>query len=160
MIDMVRDLSAHSGYANSALLRTIRQHAIAARDSEILALMRHIVVANRFWLLSCLGRAFVLEEQSRGLDSVKSLTVAYHRTYDEQTAWLALATENDLAQQLSNPLIPGRRCSVLQALTQVCLHSHGHRAQCAKLLRRLGIEPPVMDFIVWLPDRSEANWVD
>jgi uncharacterized damage-inducible protein DinB len=36
---------------------------------------------------------------------------------------------------------------------QVCLHSHGHRAQAAKMLRRLGGEPPATDFILWLANR-------
>ena len=57
---------------------------------------------------------------------------------------------------LEHPLIPGGRCSVAQALMQVCLHSHGHRAQLAKLLRGHEIVPPQSDFIVWLHHRSLA----
>ena len=158
MIDILLDLTAHKGYANSALLTTIRQNGNAAGDSEILLLMQHVLLANRFWLLSCLGQPFLLEEESARLQSVDDLTVAYHHTQEQEEAWLARATENDLARQLDNPLIPGGTCSVLQALMQVYLHSHGHRAQCAKLLRRLNIEPPVMDFISWLPNRTEARW--
>ena len=47
---------------------------------------------------------------------------------------------------------------VLQAYVQVCLHSHGHGAQCAKLLRKHGGVPPQTDFILWLAGRPEAEW--
>jgi uncharacterized damage-inducible protein DinB len=59
---------------------------------------------------------------------------------------------------MDNALIPGGKCSVAQALMQVCMHSHGHRAQCAKLLRRHGGLPPMTDFISWLEARRIAEW--
>ena len=58
---------------------------------------------------------------------------------------------------LESPLIPGTRCSVAQAYMQVCLHSHGPRAQAAKMLRRLGGTPPQTDFITWLAARAGDN---
>jgi hypothetical protein len=48
---------------------------------------------------------------------------------------------------------------VAQAYMQVCMHSHGHRSQCATRLRALGGEPPVTDFIVWLNERPAPAWV-
>ena len=67
---------------------------------------------------------------------------------------MASAAAPDLEHVLESPQIPGGRCSVAQAWMQVCLHSHGHRAQAAKRLRRLGGEPPATDFILWLAHRS------
>jgi hypothetical protein len=58
---------------------------------------------------------------------------------------------------LENVLIPGGRCTVAQAVMQVCMHSHGHRAQCAKLLRWHGGVPPMTDFILWLASRPAAE---
>jgi len=78
MLDMLRDLMAHKGYANSALLRTIQQNSRAAADVDILSLLHHVLVANRFRLLSCLGQAFVLEEESRGPESLDDLVIHYH----------------------------------------------------------------------------------
>jgi uncharacterized damage-inducible protein DinB len=43
-------------------------------------------------------------------------------------------------------------------LLQVCLHSQGHRAQAAKLLRALGGTPPMLDFILWRVDRPAPPW--
>jgi len=43
---------------------------------------------------------------------------------------------------------------ILDLLQQVCLHSHGHRAQIARIYRALGGTPPMMDFIVWVAQRK------
>jgi uncharacterized damage-inducible protein DinB len=83
----------------------------------------------------------------------------FARTQSGEAAWLNRATEADLERPLQNALIPGGRCSIAQAFMQVCLHSHGHRAQAAMLLRRHGGALPATDFIAWLPTRLEAVWV-
>jgi uncharacterized damage-inducible protein DinB len=154
----MRDLTAHKGYANAALLSAIRKNETATADSDILSLMQHILVANRFWLLSCLGKPFDLATESRNLHSWDGVMRRYQSTHVQEMAWLAAATENELVRRLSNPLIPGGACLVSEALMQVFLHSQGHRAQCAKLLRRHGGQPPVMDFISWAANRPIADW--
>jgi uncharacterized damage-inducible protein DinB len=70
------------------------------------------------------------------------------------------ATEADLARSLEDDQIPHGRCSVAQAFVQVCLHSQGHRAQAAKLLRRHGGVPPATDFILWLATRSRPEGLE
>jgi uncharacterized damage-inducible protein DinB len=85
--------------------------------------------------------------------------IADFRTiHDRETAWLADATDRALSRTLANALIPGGRCTISNALLQVCLHSQGHRAQCAKMLRALGGSPPATDFILWLVDRPAPAW--
>ena len=158
MLEMLRDLIAHKGHANAALLGAIRSNAAAAADPELRELLHHVLIANRFWLLAVLGRPFVLDEESQRAGSFDALVQRYRSSQEEEHAWLAAATEVDLARLLEHPQIPGGSCSVSQAWMQVCLHSHGHRAQCAKLLRRHGGVPPITDFILWLPARPAADW--
>jgi uncharacterized damage-inducible protein DinB len=158
MLEMLRDLIAHKGHANVALLTVIRQNEAAASDPELRELLHHVLLANRFWLLSVLGLPFVLEDESRASSSVDALIQRYCRTQEQESAWIATAIEADLARVLESPLVPGGKCSVSQALMQVCMHSHGHRAQCAKLLRRHGGVPPTSDFIHWLTSRPAAEW--
>ena len=158
MLGMLRDLVAHNGHANAAVLGAIRQNDAAASDPELRELLHHILVANRFWLLTILGLPFVFEDESRPSSSFDELIQRYGRTHEQQSAWLAAATEHDLARVLESALIPGGKCSVAQELMQVCMHSHGHRAQCAKLLRRHGGVPPMTDFILWLETRPTAEW--
>lgn len=158
MLQMVRDLVAHKGHANAALLSGIRQNAAASADPELWELLHHILLANRFWLLSVVELPFVLDDESRRARSFDELVERYARAQDQEGAWLDTATPADLERMLTSPLIPAGGCSVAQAFVQVCLHSHGHRAQAAKLLRRHGGTPPVTDFIVWLTDRAKATW--
>lgn len=158
MLDMLRDLVAHKGHANSAMLNAIRQNGTAASDPELWDLLHHILLANRFWLLTVLGLPFVHEDEARPSPSFNALVERYGSTHDQETAWLEKATEGDLARILEDDRIPHGRCSVSQAFMQVCLHSHGHRAQCAKLLRRHGSVPPPTDFILWLTSRPGAEW--
>jgi uncharacterized damage-inducible protein DinB len=158
MLEILCDLVAHKGYANAAVLGAIRRNSAAASDPELWDLLHHILVANRFWLLTILGSPFVVEDESRLSGDFDELVQRHRSTQEQESAWLATATEADLTQMLASPLIPGRACAVSHALVQVCLHSHGHRAQSAKLLRRHGGASPMTDFILWLASRPAAEW--
>jgi uncharacterized damage-inducible protein DinB len=157
---MVRDLVGHKGYANAALLNAIRGHDSAASDPELWQLLHHILVANRFWLLSIRDQSFVLEEESSEAPSFDALIHRYALTQSQEAAWLESAVDADLDRLLTSSLIPNGRCSVAEAFMQVCMHSHGHRAQAAKLLRRHGGTPPATDFILWLAQRPTPAWHD
>jgi uncharacterized damage-inducible protein DinB len=153
MLRMLRDLIEHKGHANAALLNAIQQNTTAASDPELWELLHHILLANRFWLLAVLEQPFVLDEESRPAPSFDALVQRYARTQSQEAAWFGAATAADLERVLKSPLIPNGECSVAQAFVQVCMHSHGHRAQVAKLLRHHGGTPPATDFIVWLSKR-------
>ena len=158
MLNMLRDLVAHKGHANASLLKAIRQNDAAASDPELWELLHHILLANRYWLLTALGLPFVLEDESRPAESFDALVQRYGRTHSQESAWFETLTDSDLARMLKSGLIPNGECSVSQAFMQVCLHSLGHRAQCAKLLRRHGGAAPQSDFILWLAHRPAAEW--
>jgi uncharacterized damage-inducible protein DinB len=158
MLEMLRDVIAHKGHADAALLTAIRQNPAATSDPELSALLHHIVLANRFWLLTVLGLPFVHEDEARASSSFDALVQRYATTHAQETMWLDAATESDLARILENAFIPNGACSIAQALVQVCMHSHGHRGQCAKLLRHHGTVPPPSDFILWLTTRAPADW--
>jgi uncharacterized damage-inducible protein DinB len=157
MLTLLRDLVAHKGYANAALLHAIRQNSAAVDDTELLELLHHILLANRFWLLTILGSPFVLADEGLRARSFDELIQRYNATEAQESAWFATATGEDPARVLTNALIPNGQCSVAHAFMQVCLHSHGHRAQCAKLLRRHGVEPPATDFILWVTTRPAVE---
>lgn len=158
MLQMLRDLVAHKGHANAALLTAIRQNPAAASDPELWELLHHILRANRFWLLTVLGLPFVHEDEARPSPSLDALIQRYASTQAQEDSWLETATEEEVARILEDALIPNGKCSVSQAFVQVCLHSHGHRAQCAKLLRRHDGAPPRADFILWLTNRPGPDW--
>lgn len=158
MLAMVRDLVLHKEYANATLLKAIRQHQAAAEDPELRKLLHHIILANRYWLFLILELPFAVEEESRLPESLRAITALYRETHAQEGQWIAQLQEDDLARTLETPFIPGLHCSVAQAIMQLCLHSQGHRAQCAGRIRSLGGEPPTLDFILWLKERPAADW--
>ncbi|HYE72440.1 MAG TPA: DinB family protein [Blastocatellia bacterium] len=155
---MLQDLIHHKRCANVSLLKAIRQHEPAAQDPELRKLLHHIILANRFWLCLIRGLPFALEEESQVPDSLKAIAALYQETHAREVEWIAQAQEAELARLVETPFIPGQSYTVAQALMQVCLHSHGHRAQCATRLRLLGGTPPNMDFILWLKERPALDW--
>jgi uncharacterized damage-inducible protein DinB len=158
MLALLQDLTGHKAFANASLLRAIRHHEGAACDDELRKLLHHVILANRFWLALCLGLPFRIEEESRTPESLEAVAEQYRQTHTLELEWMSSARELELARMLESPLIPVRSCSVAQALMQVCLHSHGHRAQCSIRLRLLGGAPPAMDFVFWLKERPAADW--
>jgi uncharacterized damage-inducible protein DinB len=154
MLEMIRDLIAHKAYANSLMLTAIREHPAAAQDRELRELLHHILVSNRFWTLTCLGLPFHRAQETIVPATLEALIENYDVTQHIESAWMAGATEAEMSRMIDSPLIPGARCTVAQALMQVCMHSQGHRSQSAKMLRRLGGMPPMTDFILWLATRS------
>jgi len=158
MLNMLCDLIQHKGFASASLLRAIQQFAPAAQDEELFKLLHHIIVANRFWLKLILNLPFVLEEETRLPESLEAIAALYRETYDQEMEWASQATDSDLTVRLESPLIPDSSFSVTEAMMQVCLHSHGHRAQCAVRLRQLGGTPPSLDYITWLKERPRPDW--
>jgi uncharacterized damage-inducible protein DinB len=158
MLDMLRDLIAHKWYADAAVLTAVRGNDAAAADPEIRELLLHVLVANRFWLANTREIPFDLEAETRAPESLDALIQRYRETQAEEAAWLATAAAPDLARPITSRFFPGETFSVLQGLTQVCMHSHGHRAQCAKMFRRHGGVPPMIDYILWLVKRPPAVW--
>ena len=158
MLGMLRDLVQHKAWASAALFAAIRENDSASRDDALRALLHHIILANRFWLFSCLDRPFLVEEESRIPGSLDEVADRFRVTHDIEAEWMTRAVESELGRRLEGPLIPGGRCSIAHAYMQVCLHSQGHRSQCATRLRVLGGQSPVTDFIVWMIDRPPAEW--
>jgi len=158
MLDMLQDLARHRAHASASLLRAIRQHEISVQDMELRQLLHHIILANRFWLMLSLGIPFSVEQESRIPESLEALAIQYEQTHEQELQWISDAQESDLSRTLETPWIPGQSFSLAQAFMQVCMHSHGHRAQCATRLRLLSGTPPNMDFILWLKERPAADW--
>ena len=106
-------------------------------------MFHHILMANRFWLLTILGQPFARDDEMQIPDSLSGVIERFKETDRLESEWLSRASEPDLERTLetrSSRL--GIDVSVRQAILQICMHSHGHRAQCATRLRSLGGTPP------------------
>jgi uncharacterized damage-inducible protein DinB len=158
MLAVLRDLFSHQAFTDAALLNAIRRHETAAGDHELRRLLHHILGAHRYWIHLSQGLPFSAVEESTVPDSLDLIVARYRATQEQEKVWLDRLRESDLARELETPFLPGRRIAIGDALMQVCMHSHGHRSQCATRLRALGGQPPVLDFIFWLKDRPAPVW--
>src|SRR5262245_16248688 len=147
---MLRDLIRHKGYANAAMLKAISQHDAAAKDAELRAALHHILIANRFWLSLFLELPFNLDAAGKIPDSLESIKRRYQETHRQEIEWISQISEADLDRSVETQFLPGQKYSIAEGIMQVCLHTQGHRAQCATRLRSLGGTPPSMDFVIWL----------
>src|SRR5262249_51910770 len=120
--------------------------------------LHHMLVANRFWLLAMLREPFAEDVETRVPDSLEPVIAAFRNTHERETAWVAGDAGSHLSDWLEDSRIPGGRCLVAAALTQVCLPSQGPRSQVAKMLRALGGAPPMTDFILWRIERPAPPW--
>jgi uncharacterized damage-inducible protein DinB len=153
MLDMLRDLIDHKNYANAALLNAIAENDQASADTELRDLLHHIILANRFWIALLADQPFDVNKESRVPESLQAIAALYRETHEREVQWISCLQNPDVDRKVVTPFIPDRSFSLAQAVMQVCLHSHGHRAQCTAKLRALGGNPPPMDFIAWLKDR-------
>jgi uncharacterized damage-inducible protein DinB len=165
MNDDFASLYAYNRWADRLILDACRQltpEQYAAEPipgwSSVRSSIVHIAVVTEGWL-----RGF------GGENVVDMPTEAELATVDDAERWLDKAYRNfdDLApsltpENLSTPrTFSGRgRTAVLPpwaVLRHIVNHSTYHRGQVAAKLKRLGVEPPMTDLIMWVMGQMQAK---
>jgi uncharacterized damage-inducible protein DinB len=158
MLALFKELFRHQAYADALLLTAIRRHEVASKDQELRTLLHHVLVAHRFWLHLSQGLPFSVEAENVVPTTRDEIITGYKMTQAQENTWLRRLEESDLIRTVQSPYLPNRKVFVREGLMQVCLHSQGHRAQCAARLRKLGGEPPSSDYIFWVKERPDPIW--
>jgi uncharacterized damage-inducible protein DinB len=113
-------------------------------------LMGHIIAARRMWLF----RFGVIKENVELFPGETSLAELPTRLSEMETLWwdyLSQLNDADIARVFEYQSYEGPRFrnTVEDILTQLFGHSWYHRGQIAQLLRSIGAEPAVTDFVFW-----------
>ncbi|HEX3280573.1 MAG TPA: DinB family protein [Pyrinomonadaceae bacterium] len=121
-------------------------------------LMGHIIAARRMWLFR-LGVAeqnaelfpqnVTLEQLGAQLSEMEQLWTKYLLGIDD--------VELERVFEYQSYEGPRFRNTVEEILTQLFGHSWYHRGQIAQLIRSIGAEPAVTDFIFWAREPVEAG---
>src|ERR1700720_989362 len=114
MLVLLQDLVRHKAHANASLLRAVRNHEAAARDTEIRALLHHVILANRFWFSLMRGISFQPEHESHVPDSLGEVAELYRNTHSQELEWIAGIQNTDLARTIETPFILGQTFSIEQ----------------------------------------------
>ena len=112
--------------------------------------MGHIIAARRMWLF----RFGVIKENIELFPGETSLAELPARLSEMETLWwnyLSQLNDADIARVFEYQSYEGPRFrnTVEDILTQLFGHSWYHRGQIAQLLRSIGAEPAVTDFVFW-----------
>ena len=113
-------------------------------------LLGHIVAARRMWLF----RFGIAKENAELFPKETSLADLRAQLSGMETLWsehLAQLDDKELGRIFEYQSYEGARFrnTIEEILTQLFGHSWYHRGQIAMLLRSIGAEPAVTDFVFW-----------
>jgi len=126
---------------------------------KAVTLAAHLVAGRRLWLFR-MGGARQGPGPNDFFPEGVTLAELAARLEDMQAAWSAFLSGLDdaaLARDFEYQSFEGRwfRNTVADILTQLFGHSSYHRGQIALLLRSIGAEPAVTDFVFWTREEIE-----
>jgi uncharacterized damage-inducible protein DinB len=125
---------------------------------KALYLMGHIIAGRRMWLF----RLGFLKENTELFPGVTDLVDLAAQLSEMESLWsqyLSQLGDTELKRIFEYTSYEGGRFrnSVEDILTQLFGHSWYHRGQIAMLLRSIGAEPAVTDFVFWAREPLEAE---
>ena len=159
MLEMLRDLMGHEAWADGRLLRAVHDCQGAWEDVALSEKLHHIHAVQLAYLRLLQDEPVDWEELQRPFSSFEQFHTSISRYHKQAAALGNSLRSNELEKPVIFP-IPGedeRRSSLGEALLQVVMHSHYHRAQIATRLRELSGQPPLTDFIIWIWDGKPSS---
>jgi uncharacterized damage-inducible protein DinB len=164
--ELMLELFRHMEWADARVWTSLT--ASAADDDRLRTLLVHVHTVQRAFL--AVWRGLPPEGGFRSPESFASLADVRawaQPVYAEQRDFLS-SGDADLTRVLCPPWVAqveqvlGRRAgptTLGETAFQVASHTTHHRGQINTRLRELGVEPPYVDYIVWLwLDRPAAEW--
>jgi uncharacterized damage-inducible protein DinB len=154
----LHELFQHMEWADARAWNAVLSAPATRDDSVIGERFYHIHLVQMAFLYAWSGRPLNLPKQTEFADSmaVANWGRGIHR---ELAGYIKRVDEQDLDRPMKLPWAdyvekqfgrPAAPVTYEQTMLQVISHSTHHRGQVNARLRELGVEPPFLDFIVWL----------
>lgn len=163
MTDNLATLFAYTRWADARLLDACRLVPLERYAAEVepgWASLRstvvHIAGATDLWVRRFLGQpaeGFVPESEFATPDDAARLLANAHDALDRLARDLS---PEQLAAPFTYRNLRGQLATapLWAALRHVANHETYHRGQAASKLRRLGVEPPLTDFVLWAMEQT------
>lgn len=149
-LELLRELYRHMEWADAAVWSAVQP------DEDVERRLHHIQMTQRFFLKFWREDPIDVDE-IRAPVSAEQVLAGARQYYREIHPFLDAVTEADLQRKLDIPwashfardgvLLP---VTMAETMFQVTSHSTYHRGQVNARLRAMNIEPPTVDYIVWL----------
>ncbi|MFH1745557.1 MAG: DinB family protein [Planctomycetota bacterium] len=146
------------GYARALTAEQLRQPFELGAGS-LLATFRHIYGAERIWLERWRGELPPFPPSSTITELEELARV--HDELAEMRAGLIAELDNEALQQSINYVDPqekSRNVPLGGLLLHVYNHNVHHRAQTLNMLRRLGVQVDMLDFLVFRAEQPTVAW--
>ena len=165
-LELLRDLYRHMEWADATVWTAVLQSEKSADDAKLMERFRHFHLAQSAFLAIWRGESMDLNAAD-GLSSRELAAWARgnHQAIGSYVAGLAdsaltgpvtLPWTRVAAEHLGREPDPTNLADTLVHQYAHCAH---HRGQVATRLRELGIDPPLVDYILWVwMGRPEAAW--
>ena len=151
--DYERDSHARTMASLDAVAAELRSSPLFQKAVDLMA---HLVAARRMWLFrfGVTSEKVDLFPQSASLADVQSDLVKMEAAWEK---YLSELNDAELQRVFEYQSYDGSRFrnSVEDIFTQLFGHSWYHRGQIAQLLRMIGAEPAVTDFVFWAREPVE-----
>lgn len=161
--EMIRTYYAYNDWARNTVLDAAS--ALSGDDLDrpfemgpgtLRKTLLHIRDAEQWWLENWHSDG---EDHFTELDTettLKELRELFRATAEQRDAVVARMTDVDLKRRVWCRPSPGETYSFRlgETMFQLCNHGTHHRAQALNMLRRLGVEPPGLDYARWLRTTS------
>lgn len=159
-ITTLNDLFRHMEWADAVVWSVALASPDASNDGKLRDYLLHLHLVQRVFLKVWRGEAVEgTAPEFPEFNDAKSLmnwARAYYSEAVEQTSGLS---EDELNQAMPLPWSsmveqrlgrPAEMTTKGETALQVALHTTHHRGQVNARLREIGVEPPLVDYIVWL----------
>jgi uncharacterized damage-inducible protein DinB len=150
-------LFAHQAWADASLLSAIHAHPPSQQDEWLQKTLLHMAGVQRYFIALFLGRPFDREKEKQPLASFADLVERFKAAHDDELAFVAGLSPADLERRFELPFLK-TEFTIADGLTQIVMHSQNHRGQCLRYMRKHGVEPPTLDYILWAKDRPAPMW--
>ncbi len=156
----LRDMIRHMEWADAEHWKALEKFPGGLNDLTIQKHLHHIhLVQHAFCsVVSEKAPTWKKQEDFRTAAGLKSWAKEQHANLE---VFLKNATDSTLSYKVTVPWFknPPLKITIAEALTQVTMHSHYHRAQNALRFRDIGGDPPLTDIIAWYwKGRPKAEW--
>jgi len=159
LFEHLRDMLSHMAWADAVWFNTLA-HSGFQDDPDLLQRMQHTADVQGAFLMVLRGEAVLFPEQQPipEFNQLRDLTRNNHQAFK---ALFSIMDPEGLSRTVLVPWFPGPPChvTVVEALTQVAMHTQHHRGQFMTRLKHLGGKPQNVDFIIWAwKNRPEGRW--